>query len=55
MEIIPLSQEEKASELKISYRTLCRWIKAGKIDYIRLPNKVRKWFLPRDYERFGKS
>ena len=42
-----LSKKEKAQELGISYRTLDRWIKKGKVkDWITVRGSKHKWFLP---------
>lgn len=41
-----LTKAEKAAELGISYKTLERWIKKGKISYIRVSKSKHKWFLP---------
>jgi len=41
-----LTKKEKASELGIHYRTLEKWIKKGKIEYLNIPNSKKKFFLP---------
>lgn len=48
METNLLTKREKANELKISYRTLDRRIKRGRLDSIKIPGKAQKWFLPEE-------
>ncbi len=47
VQIILLTKEKKANELGISTRTLDRWLKSGKIEFIQITNSKRKWFLPK--------
>lgn len=46
------TKTQKARELKISVRTLDRWILSKKIKYFSLPKSKRKWFLPKQYENY---
>ncbi len=45
-----LTKEEKAKELGVSIRTMTRWIKKGKLDWMMLPTSQRRWYLPEGYK-----
>lgn len=46
METNLLTRKEKAEELKITIRTLDRWVKSGKITPIKIKDNSRTYFLP---------
>lgn len=56
-----ITQEQKAKELGISYRTLSRWIRQGRLTFIRLPNTNRKFFTTgatektKKHARYGRN
>ena len=41
-----LTRIQKAQELRISYRTLSKWIRANKIQWFTVKGSKRKWFEP---------
>ncbi len=45
VELKLITKKEKARELKVSIRTIDRWVLQDKIKYTYLPNSKRKWFF----------